>query len=165
MKTGRPKSPLGLTSDEVAQLQSVVASRSIPQGLAPRARMILLSHAGLSNAAIAQKLSVTNATVGKWRRRFVTDRLAGLHDDLRPGRPRTRTDEEIAALVQRTLRTKPKTSTQWSCRTMAGAAGSPSPRFTVCGRRLGSSPIGSAPSSSPRIPSLSRRCVMSSASI
>ncbi|HSE59841.1 MAG TPA: IS630 family transposase [Nitrospiraceae bacterium] len=123
MKTGRPKPPLGLTPDEVAQLQRVVASRSIPQGFATRARMILLSDDGLSNAAIARKLGVTNATVGKWRRRFVTDRLAGLHDELRPGRPRTRTDEELAGLVQKTLRTKPKASTQWSCRTMEAATG------------------------------------------
>src|SRR5581483_10172672 len=123
MKIGRPKCPLALTADEVAQLQSLVASRSIPHGLATRARMILLSHAGLSNAAIAQKLSVTNATVGKWRQRFVTDRLAGLHDELRPGRPRTHTDEKIAALVRKTLRTTPKATTHWSCRAMAGATG------------------------------------------
>ncbi|MEW6248786.1 MAG: IS630 family transposase [Nitrospirota bacterium] len=123
MKTGRPKTPLGLTPDEVAQLQRVVASRSMPQGLATRARMILLSDDGLSNAAIARKLGVTNATVGKWRRRFVADRLAGLHDELRPGRPRTRTDEEIASLVQKTLRTNPTASTQWSCRTMEEATG------------------------------------------
>jgi hypothetical protein len=32
MKIGRPKSPLALTADEVAQLQSLVASRSIPMG-------------------------------------------------------------------------------------------------------------------------------------
>lgn len=121
MKTG--KIPLALTPDEVAHLQSLVASRSIPHGLGLRARMILLSHDGLSNAAIARKLSVTTATVGKWRRRFMTDRLVGLHDELRPGRPRTHTAEKIATLVRKTWRTTPKASTQWSCRTMAGASG------------------------------------------
>ncbi len=123
MKSGRPKSPLALTPDEVTQLRSLVASRSIPNGLAARARMIRLSHAGLSNTAIAQKLSVAKATVGKWRQRFVTDRLAGLHDELRPGRPRTHTDEKIATLVRKTLRTKPKATTHGSCRTLAGATG------------------------------------------
>ena len=125
MKTGRPKTALTLTPDELAQLQSLVTSRSIPQGLGTRARMILLSHDGLSNAAIAQKLGVTNATVGQWRQRFVTDRLAGLHDELRPGRPRSRADETIAALITKTLRTKPTASTPWSCRTMAEATGIP----------------------------------------
>lgn len=81
MKTGRPKTALILTTEERAQLQSLVASRSIPHGLGTRARMILLSHDGMSNAAIAQPLGVTNATVGTWRRRVLTDRLAGLHDD------------------------------------------------------------------------------------
>src|SRR5919106_1554983 len=125
MKTGRPKTALTLTPDELAQLQSLVTSRSIPQGLGTRARMILLSHDGLSNAAIAQKLGVTNATVGQWRQRFVTDRLTGLHDELRPGRPRSRADETIAALITKTLRTKPTASTPWSCRTMAEAPGIP----------------------------------------
>lgn len=123
MKTGRPKPPLALTADEVAQLQSLSTSRSIPHGLGTRARMILLSHDGLSNAAIAEKLSVTKATVGKWRQRFVTDRLTGLHDDLRLGRPRSHADDAIATLVQKTLRTKPVASTQWSCRTMGDATG------------------------------------------
>lgn len=68
-------------------------------------------------------LGVTNATVGKWRQRFVTERLARLHDDLRPGRPRTRTEEEIALLVQKTLRTKPAAGTHWSGRAMAEATG------------------------------------------
>ncbi len=47
----------------------------------------------------------------------------GLHDELRPGRPRTRTDEALATLVQKTLRTKPTASTHWSCRTMEEATG------------------------------------------
>ena len=123
MKTGRPKTPLTLTAQEVTELQRLVTARSTPHGLATRARLILLSHDGLSNAAIAVKLGLTNATVGKWRRRFLIARLAGLHDELRPGRPRTQSDEQVARLVRRTVCTKPKASTHWSCRTMATATG------------------------------------------
>jgi len=123
MKTGRPKAPLALTAEEVTALQRLVTARSTPHGLATRARLILLSHDGLSNAAIAEKLGLTHATVGKWRHRFLAARLAGLHDELRPGRPRTQSDEELARLVRRTVRTKPKAGTQWSCRTMAAATG------------------------------------------
>ena len=125
MKTGRPTAPLALTPEEVAQLRSLVTARSIPHGLGTRARMILLSHDGLSNTAIADKLGVSQATVGKWRQRFLADRLTGLQDDLRPGRPRSRSDEEIATLIQTTLRTKPEAHTQWSCRTLEETTGIP----------------------------------------
>src|SRR5207245_4509108 len=47
------------------------------------------------------------ATVGKWRQRFIQHRLAGLYDELLPGRPRTIEDEQIAALLKRTLSRKP----------------------------------------------------------
>jgi putative transposase len=109
----------------MAQLRNLIASRAIPHGLGARARMILLSHDGLTNAAIAEKLGVTQATVGTWRQRFLRDGLTGLHDEPRPGRPRSQTDEAIAALITKTLRTKPTASTHWSCRTMAEATGIP----------------------------------------
>ncbi len=125
MKTGRPKVALTLTTDEAAQLQGLITARSIPHSLGTRARMIMLSHDGLSNTAIAEKLGVAQATVGKWRHRFIRYRLAGLHDELRPGRPRSRADEAIAALLTKTLRTTPPAGTHWSCRTMAEATGIP----------------------------------------
>lgn len=125
MKTGRPTATLGLTTEELAQVRALIASRSIPQGLAARARMILWAHEGRSNTAIAATLGVTRATVGKWRQRFLQDRMAGLHDELRPGRPHAHADEALAALITKTLRTKPPAGTQWSCRTMEEATGIP----------------------------------------
>ncbi|MDE3051702.1 MAG: IS630 family transposase [Nitrospirota bacterium] len=125
MKTGRPKATLAVTAEELAQLQRLIASRSMPQGIAARARMILWAHEGRSNTAIANTLGVRQATVGKWRQRFLQERVAGLHDELRSGRPRSRTDEELAVLITKTLRTKPPASTHWSCRTMADATGIP----------------------------------------
>lgn len=65
MKTGRPKAPLALTAEEVTALQRLVTTRSTRHGLATRARLILLSHEGLSHAAIAEKLGLTHATVGQ----------------------------------------------------------------------------------------------------
>lgn len=61
--------------------------------------------------------------MGKWRKRFVEHRLAGLYDELRPGRPRTIEDEKIAALLNRTLSRKPVGSTHWSIRQAAHASG------------------------------------------
>ncbi len=47
--------------------------------------MSLLSHVGLSNAVIAEKMGVTKTAVGKWRQRFITARLVALAK-VRPAR-------------------------------------------------------------------------------
>jgi putative transposase len=101
------------------QLESMASSRSLPAGLVTRVRIVLLSAAGKMNQQIARQLGLTNATVGKWRRRFVEQGVAGLHDELRPGRPRPISDEQVARLVRKTLETKPKDGTHWSIRQMA----------------------------------------------
>ena len=100
---GRPKSELALSGEEREQLEALVRSRSLPAGLVRRARIVLQAAAGEANSAIAKRLKLNEATVGKWRRRFVTHRLQGLHDELRPGRPRSLEDEEVAELINRAL--------------------------------------------------------------
>src|SRR5438093_8130860 len=75
------------------------------------------------NQHIARQLGLTNATVGKWRRRFVEQGVSGLYDELRPGRPRPISDERVAQLVRKTLKTKPKAGTQWSIRQIADETG------------------------------------------
>lgn len=65
-------------------------------------------------------MQLTRATVGKWRRRFIEHRISGLHDELRPGKPRSIDDERVAELINKTLHTKPTNgSTHWSVRAMA----------------------------------------------
>src|SRR5438309_10711019 len=86
MAMGRPKAVLVLSAEQRAQLESMASSRSLPAGLVTRVRIVLLSVAGKMNQQIARQLGLTNATVGKWRRRFVEQGVAGLHDELRPGR-------------------------------------------------------------------------------
>lgn len=123
MRTGRPKTSLVLSDDERTQLQSLARSRSLPAALTARARIVLSCADGEPNATVAQRLRVTPSTVGKWRQRFVTRRIAGLHDELKPGKPRTIDDEQVAQLIHRTLHTKPNGSTHWSVRTLAGEIG------------------------------------------
>ncbi len=67
MRTGRPKAELVLSEDELAQLQAFARSRSLPAALSNRARIILSSADGELNSAIAERLKMGNATVGKWR--------------------------------------------------------------------------------------------------
>src|ERR1700758_1146915 len=123
MITGRPKPALTLTPDEHTQLRSWAGSRTLPHALVARARLVLWSAHGQSNSQIARRLRWANATVGKWRQRFVQYRLAGLYDELRPGRPRSIDDEQIAALLKRTLSRRPAESTHWSIRQAAQASG------------------------------------------
>ena len=63
------------------------------------------------------------ATVGKWRGRFVERRLDGLFDEPRPGHRRTITDEQVEAVIVKTLEEKPTDATHWSTRSMARATG------------------------------------------
>lgn len=115
--------PVVLTSDEREQLESLAASRSLPHGLVTRVRIVLMAADGKTNIVIAEILGTTRETVGKWRKRFVLQGLEGLHDELRPGRPRTVSDEKVAELVSKTLQSTPQDATHWSCRTMAGESG------------------------------------------
>ena len=119
MRSGRPKQPLKLAIEEKDQLVALASSRSLPHGITQRAQIVLFSADGASNKTIAEKLSLSPPTVGMWRRRYIENGLQGLHDELRPGRPRSIADEKVAHLIRRTLKTQPKDGTHWSVRTMA----------------------------------------------
>ena len=119
MITGRPKAPLVLADEERLQLKAVAKSRSLPHGLVMRARLILLAADGLANTAIANKLDLSQQSVSMWRQRFLKQGLRGLHDELRPGRPRSVSDEKVAQLVRKTLASQPKDGTHWTVRSMA----------------------------------------------
>jgi transposase len=123
MRTGRPKASLILTPAERHELESLAhRSRSVP-ALARRARIVLGCAAAQDNKTVARHVRATPATVGKWRTRFVRQRLAGLYDEPRPGAPRSIGDDAIEQVVVRTLESTPRGATHWSTRTMAQASG------------------------------------------
>jgi putative transposase len=99
MGTGRPKQALNLSAQERVDLEAIVSSRGLPHGLVRRANMILLTESGVSIREAARRVKVTPPTVTNWRRRFREGRLAGLHDQLKSGRPRTHSEEDIAVLL------------------------------------------------------------------
>jgi putative transposase len=123
MPIGRPKAELALSEAEHAQLNSMARSRSLSAAMVMRrASCWLLRKAHASNK-LAERMQLTNATVCKWRRRFLEARISGLHDELLPGKPRTIDDERVAELINTTLHTKPADgSTHWSIRTVAAEA-------------------------------------------
>ena len=119
MRRGRPMADLTLSAEEREQLVCLSRSRSMPHALVTRAQIVLLAADGWTNTAIAEKLGVCRPTVGTWRLRYVRQRIQGLYDELRPGGPRSVDDEHIAVLLRRTLKTKPKDGTHWTCRAIA----------------------------------------------
>jgi transposase len=86
MRRGRPKAPLVLTEAERESLESLATRARTRPHLARRARIILLCGEGLASTVVARRLHMRAQTMGKWRGRFVRDRLDGLHDEPRRGR-------------------------------------------------------------------------------
>jgi len=123
MRTGRPKAELVLTDEEQRELEALARRRRSASALAQRARMILGCAAGQDNKTVARRVRVAPPTVGKWRRRFLEDRVAGLMDEPRPGTPRQITDEQVENVIVRTLESTPEGATHWSTRDMAKATG------------------------------------------
>jgi len=123
MRRGRPKAELVLREAERKSLESMARrTRSAPQ-LARRARIILKCAERVDNKTVAHKLRVTPQMVGKWRARFVSERLEGLQDEPRPGAPRQVADAQVEEVIVRTLEHTPRGATHWSTRSMAAAAG------------------------------------------
>ncbi len=120
---GRPLSPLVLDGSEEEALRSLGSRRTTAQALALRARIVLACGAGVANQVVAAKLGVTPQTVGKWRARFVAERLDGLYDEPRPGVPRSIDDAKVEAVIVATLETMPADATHWSSRAMARSSG------------------------------------------
>jgi transposase len=120
---GRPKAELVLSTEERLVLERLANRRKSAQALAMRARIVINCAKGLANREVASKLGVSEAMVGKWRRRFVEHRLDGLSDDPRPGAPRKISDDQVEAVIVKTLEEKPKDATHWSTRSMAAKVG------------------------------------------
>ncbi len=121
---GRPKAPLVLTEQERETLERWARRRTSAQALALRARIVLACAEGATNQQVAERLGIWPQTVGKWRGRFVGQRLEGLADEPRPGRPRTIADDQVEEVVVATLeRPPPNHDTHWSTRSMARQVG------------------------------------------
>jgi len=115
--------PLVLSDAEQRILQGWAMRRKTAQGLALRARIVLACAEGHGNTAVAARLGVSRATVGKWRARFLARRLDGLGDEPRPGVPRTISDAQVEEVVVRTLEEVPEGATHWSKRELAKRVG------------------------------------------
>ena len=112
-----------LSAEERSTLEGWAGRPKTAQALAQRARVVLMAAAGGTNVGIARHLRLTRVTVGKWRSRFVEQRVPGLLDEPRPGAPRRVGDSDIERIVAMTLESTPQGATHWSTRAMAKACG------------------------------------------
>jgi transposase len=115
--------PVVLSEVERTQLEAWVRRPKSAQALALRSRIVLAAAEGGSNVEVGERLGVDRATVRKWRNRFSSERLDGLLDEPRPGRPRTISDEQVEAVITKTLESTPRNATHWSTRSMAAESG------------------------------------------
>jgi transposase len=122
-RMGRPNTALMVSQSERSQLRAIERSRSLPHALVRRAQIVLLSADGASNREVARRCGVSAPVVSLWRQRYQQGGIAGLHAELRPGRPRSHSDEQVAALLHKVLHSKPTAATHWSVRSVAAHTG------------------------------------------
>jgi len=115
---------LALSADQLEQLEQWLAAHGTPQQVALRCRIVLAAVQGGSDLSIAAGLDVNRHTVTLWRKRFAEQGLECLWQ-IAAGRGRKPIFgiEQIKAVVDATLQTKPKGMTHWSCRLMAKRQG------------------------------------------
>ena len=84
------KSPfrIELSADESAELSRRATRYTLPYFEVVRAKMILMAADGMDNDQIAACLNTRREEVSQWRKRFFKERMAGLEERVRPGRPR-----------------------------------------------------------------------------
>jgi transposase len=126
---------------------------------------VLLAAAGLKNTEIAERLGINRAMAAKWRSRFAEHRLDGLTDEPRPGRPRSITDEQVDAVITKTLESTPRDATHWSTRSMANEVGLTQTAVSRIWRAFGLQPHRQDSFKLSKDPLLSRRSMTSSGSI
>jgi len=76
-----------LSAEERVVLESLARSYTLPYWQVTRAQMVLMAAEGLRNDQIAARLRCGREVVSQWRKRFFEQRLVGLEDRHRGGRP------------------------------------------------------------------------------
>jgi transposase len=112
-----------LTEEERETLERWARRPTSAQALAFRCRIVLAAAEGRASTEIAAELGCNHNTVSKWRGRFARRGFDGLHDEPRPGKPRTISDANVERVIVKTLEEQPKDATHWSTRSMAAATG------------------------------------------
>jgi transposase len=113
--------PLAITDAERVELQRRVRAHTTPQRAAKRARIVLLAADGVPNRQIGPIVGMNEHTVAQWRRRFETERLAGLQDRKRSGRPLVYDHDQRLRIVATVTQEPPDPASHWSHSQLAQA--------------------------------------------
>lgn len=130
---------IDLTEEELATLKRWSRGRKTPARLVRRAQIVLLAAEGKDNQEIAAELGIERTIVGRWRRRFAAQGLAGIEKDApRGGR---KADTKLAQkIVEYTTQRQPSNATHWSTNTLAKELGVSQSRVSRVWRANGLKP-------------------------
>jgi len=120
MATARP---IELTAEEERTLRMWTRAGTTEQRLARRAQVILCCAQGLPIRAVGERCGLSQLSVFKWKKRFLEQRLEGLADLARPGRPMRITPAQRLAVVDLATSTPQQGKTSWSVKDLAQASG------------------------------------------
>jgi transposase len=108
---------------EHEELESLAVSRTAPYRKVQRARLVLAAVVGKTNQEISRETGLSRLSVGMWRRRFISERLAGLDDRPRSGKPPLYSQADRLRVIETACNQKPEAESHWSVRTLAKATG------------------------------------------
>jgi transposase len=103
-----------LNTEDRTELERRNRSQTIEKRLSERARIILLASDGMESKEIARKLGVRQATVSKWRGRFLQYGIPGLQDEQRPGKPATYKKEDERRILELLDKKPPRGYSSWN---------------------------------------------------
>ena len=112
-----------LTQQERTTLERWVRSATTEQRFVQRARIVLEAATGSATKDVASRLHTRPATVSKWRTRFAKQRLKGLADAPRSGKPRVYDETTERRIVAQLDEPPPDGYTTWTGKLVAQALG------------------------------------------
>jgi transposase len=112
-----------LTAEDRQTLERWSRGRSTPARQVLRAHIVLAAADGKENRAIAKALGTNRRLVGKWRKRFAEQGLAGIAKDAPRGGRKPSARIALAAKIVESTQKKPANATHWSTRTLAKELG------------------------------------------